>query len=190
MIHTLAQIIEVRDDYTGGHTRRVTRYSEILGKALELPHDQMDLISLGTPLHDIGKIGVDDAILRKPGILTLGEMVKMREHTTIGAQILGTIPDLATVIPIVRNHHERFDGKGYPDGLAGEAIPRLARVVAIADAFDAMTTDRPYRPAMTPDQAFAEVLHLSGSQFDPKIAKVFLNIRDKIELEWASQHGK
>ena len=114
----------------------------------------------------------------------------MREHTTIGAQILGTIPDLATVIPIVRNHHERFDGKGYPDGLAGEAIPRLARVVAIADAFDAMTTDRPYRPAMTPDQAFAEVLHLSGSQFDPKIAKVFLNIRDKIELEWASQHGK
>lgn len=190
VIHTLAQIIEVRDDYTGGHTRRVTRYSEILGKALELPHDQMDLISLGTPLHDIGKIGVDDAILRKPGILTLGEMVKMREHTTIGAQILGTIPDLATVIPIVRNHHERFDGKGYPDGLAGEAIPRLARVVAIADAFDAMTTDRPYRPAMTPDQAFAEVLHLSGSQFDPKIAKVFLNIRDKIELEWASQHGK
>ena len=150
----------------------------------------MDLISLGTPLHDIGKIGVDDAILRKPGILTLGEMVKMREHTTIGAQILGTIPDLATVTPIVRNHHERFDGKGYPDGLAGEAMPRLARVVAIADAFDAMTTDRPYRPAMTPDQAFAEVLHLSGSQFDPKIAKVFLNIRDKIELEWASQHGK
>lgn len=133
----------------------------------------MDLISLGTPLHDIGKIGVDDAILRKPGILTLGEMVKMREHTTIGAQILGTIPDLATVIPIVRNHHERFDGKGYPDGLAGEAIPRLARVVAIADAFDAMTTDRPYRPAMTPDQAFAEVLHLSGSQFDPKSPRYF-----------------
>ncbi len=190
VIQTLAQIIEVRDDYTGGHTRRVTRYAEILGKALELSQDEMDLICLGTPLHDIGKIGVDDAILRKPDLLTHGELAKMRAHTTIGAQILGTIPDLVTVTPIVRNHHERFDGKGYPDGLAGEAIPKLARVVAIADAFDAMTTDRPYRPAMTPELAFTEVLHLSGSQFDPGMAKVFIQIRDKIELEWAFQHGK
>ena len=190
VIQTLAQIIEVRDDYTGGHTRRVTRYAEIIAKALDLPRDQLDLISLGTPLHDIGKIGVDDAILRKPGILTPAELVKMREHTTIGAQILGGIPDLAPLVPIARSHHERFDGKGYPDRLAGENIPLLARLVAVADAFDAMTTDRPYRPAMDMEKAFAEVSRLSGSQFDPNIAKIFLNIREKIELEWALQHGK
>jgi HD-GYP domain-containing protein (c-di-GMP phosphodiesterase class II)/pSer/pThr/pTyr-binding forkhead associated (FHA) protein len=190
VIQTLAQIIEVRDDYTGGHTRRVTRYAEILAKALQLPREQIDLISLGTPLHDIGKIGVDDAILRKPGILTPAELAKMREHTTIGAQILGRIPDLAPLVPIARSHHERFDGHGYPDRLAGENIPQLARVVAVVDAFDAMTTDRPYRPAMDTEKAFAEVARLSGSQFDPKIANIFLSIRDKIELEWALQHGK
>lgn len=190
VIQTLAQIIEVRDDYTGGHTRRVTRYAELLAKTLDLPQEQLDLISLGTPLHDIGKIGVDDAILRKPGILTPDELAKMREHTTIGAQILGRIPDLAPLVPIARSHHERFDGQGYPDRLVGENIPILARVVAVADAFDAMTTDRPYRPAMSTEKAFAEVSRLSGSQFDPNVVMVFLAIRDKIELEWALQHGK
>ena len=190
VIQTLAQIIEVRDDYTGGHTRRVTRYAEIIARALDLSREQLDLISLGTPLHDIGKIGVDDAILRKPGLLTEAEFARMREHTTIGAQILGQIPDLAPLVPIARNHHERFDGQGYPDGLAGENIPFLARLVAVADAFDAMTTDRPYRPAMDTDKAFSEVSRLSGSQFDPAIVAAFLAIRDKIELEWALQHGK
>ncbi len=189
VIQTLAQIIEVRDDYTGNHTRRVTRYAEHLGQALELTLDQMDLISLGTPLHDIGKIGVDDAILRKVGRLTEEEYFKMKTHTVLGGQIIAIMPDLAPILPIVRNHHERFDGTGYPDKLAGHEIPLLARVVAIADAFDAMTSDRPYRPAFSLDRAFQELERLAGSQFDPKMVHTFLAIRSKIEIEWAKHHG-
>lgn len=189
VIQALAQIIEVRDDYTGNHTRRVTRYAELLGKAYGLSSEQMDLISLGTPLHDIGKIGVDDAVLRKAGRLTEEEYTKMKAHTVIGGQIIGSIPDLASILPIVRNHHERFDGTGYPDQLMGNEIPVLARLVSVADAFDAMTSDRPYRPAYGVERAFNELERLAGSQFDPKLVQVFLSIRPKIEIEWAKHHG-
>src|SRR4029077_17742205 len=124
-ITILAQAVELRDDYTGGHTQRVTRYATMLAQKLELPEDEIELIRMGGPLHDIGKIGIDDAVLRKPGRLTPEEFVAMQAHTTKGAAILATIPDLAPVIPIVRSHHEKWDGTGYPDGLAGEAIQRL-----------------------------------------------------------------
>jgi putative nucleotidyltransferase with HDIG domain len=176
----LAQAVELRDPYTGGHTVRVTSYSGMLGQQLELPSDDLELIRIGGPLHDIGKIGIDDAILRKPGRLTPEEFVTMQSHTTKGAAILATIPDLAPVIPIVRSHHERWDGQGYPDGLAGEGINRLARVVAVADAFDAMTSDRPYRKGMPADQAFAEVQRQAGRQFEPECAAAFLAIREQI----------
>jgi HD-GYP domain-containing protein (c-di-GMP phosphodiesterase class II) len=182
-ITILAQAVELRDNYTGGHTARVTRFSSLLGEELDLPAEQLHEIRIGTPLHDIGKIGIDDAILRKPGRLTAEEFEIMKTHTVKGAAILATIPDLAPLIPIVRSHHERWDGRGYPDGLAGESIPQLARIVAVADTFDAMTSDRPYRKGMPAAVAFAEVAKQSGLQFDPTCAAAFLAMRSKIERE-------
>ena len=177
---TLAQAVELRDDYTGGHTMRVSRYAEVLAERMELDPQDLKWIRLGTPLHDIGKIGISDSILLKPGSLTPEEFTIMKTHTTKGAEILARIPDLAPVIPIARSHHERWDGKGYPDGLAGEDIPLLARVVAVADTYDAMTSDRPYRKGMPAAAAFAEIEKNAGKQFDPHCAATFLSIRDQI----------
>jgi HD-GYP domain-containing protein (c-di-GMP phosphodiesterase class II)/pSer/pThr/pTyr-binding forkhead associated (FHA) protein len=182
-ITILAQAIDLRDDYTGGHTARVTRYSELLGKQMNIDSGEMKWLRFGTPLHDIGKIGINDAILLKPGALTAEEYKTMQTHTVKGAEILATIPDLKPVIPIVRSHHERWDGRGYPDNLLGEDIPRLARIVAVADTFDAMTSDRPYRKGMPAQVAFAEVEKQSGKQFDPECAGSFLAIRDQIIAE-------
>jgi putative nucleotidyltransferase with HDIG domain len=179
-IRILAQAVELRDPYTGGHTLRVTDYSLLLGHQLNLSPREIELIRIGGPLHDIGKIGIDDAILLKPGKLTPEEFEKMKAHTTKGAKILEQVPELAEVIPIVRSHHERWDGKGYPDGLRGENTHRLARIVAVADAFDAMTSTRPYRAGMPADVAFAEVEKQSGRQFDPQVARAFLDIRPQI----------
>ncbi len=176
----LAQAVEMRDQYTGGHTRRVTAYSCMLGEQLDLDSESLHLIQIGTPLHDIGKIGIDDAILRKPGRLTAGEFEVMKEHTTKGAKIVEQVPELIPIIPIIRSHHERWDGKGYPDGLRGEKIPRLARIVAVADAFDAMTSDRPYRKGMAPEEAFEEVSKQKGRQFDPECVTAFMEIRDQV----------
>ncbi len=186
-IKMLAQAVEMRDEYTGNHTERVTEYSLLLAQQLELPEDEINLIRIGTPLHDIGKIGIDDAILRKPGRLTPAEFEEMKKHTTKGAKIMEQVADLAGVIPIVRSHHERWDGGGYPDGLAGEDIPRLARIVAVADTFDAMTSDRPYRKGLAPEIAFAEVEKQSGKQFDPTCAQAFLEIRQRITQEMQAQ---
>jgi HD-GYP domain-containing protein (c-di-GMP phosphodiesterase class II) len=182
-ITLLAQAVELRDEYTGGHTARVTAYALLLARQLRLSAEETELIRLGTPLHDIGKIGIDDAILRKPDRLTPQEYEAMKLHTVKGDEILATLPDLAAVRPIVRSHHERWDGRGYPDGLAGEAIPRLARVVAVADAFDAMTSDRPYRKGMPTAAAFDEVEKQSGKQFDPLCAAAFLALREPISRE-------
>jgi HD-GYP domain-containing protein (c-di-GMP phosphodiesterase class II) len=186
-ITILAQAVELRDTYTGGHTARVTNYSMLLGRHLDLSPPDLNLIRIGTPLHDIGKIGIDDAILRKPGRLSPEEFEIMQSHTVKGATILATVPDLSPVIPIVRSHHERWDGQGYPDKLAGEDISRLARIVAVADSFDAMTSDRPYRKGMSASVAFAEVQKQSGQQFDPDCAEAFLNIRDKVLEEMQSR---
>jgi putative nucleotidyltransferase with HDIG domain len=180
LINVLAQAVEMHDDYTGGHTARVSKYAEMIARQLNLSNTDLKWIRLGTPLHDIGKIAIDGAILRKPGGLTPEEFKIMQTHTVKGAAIVATIPDLAPVIPIVRSHHERWDGKGYPDALAGEDIPRLARIVAVADTFDAMTSDRPYRKGMVPQVAFAEVEKQSGKQFDPECAAALLAIRDRV----------
>jgi putative nucleotidyltransferase with HDIG domain len=186
----LAQTVEMRDPYTGGHVQRVTTYSTLLAEHLQLAPHELEWIRIGTPLHDIGKIGIDDAILRKPDRLTVEEFEIMKSHTVKGDDILATLPDLRPVSPIVRSHHERWDGKGYPDGLGGEAIPPLAHIVALADAFDAMTSDRPYRKGMPPAVAFAEIEKQSGKQFDPVFAVAFLEIKDAILQEmlcWASK---
>ena len=186
-ITMLAQAVEMRDEYTGNHTARVTEYAYLLGQQLELSQEELHWIKFGTPLHDIGKIGIDDAILRKPGKLTPAEFDIMKTHTTKGAKIVGQIADLGPVMPLVRSPHERWDGKGYPDGLKGQDIPRLARIVAVADAFDAMTSDRPYRAGMPAEIAFAEVEKMRGLQFDPDVAVAFLKIRQRVVQEMQSE---
>jgi putative nucleotidyltransferase with HDIG domain len=187
-ISLMADLVELRDAYTGGHTTRVMNYSLLLAQELQLPGSDVEIIRVGTPLHDIGKIGIDDAILRKPDRLTPEEFEAMKLHTVKGAEILATVPDLHPVIPIVRSHHERWDGKGYPDGLAAEDIHPLARIVAVADAYDAMTSDRPYRNGLATSVAFAEVEKQSGRQFDPRCASAFLAMRDKI-LQQTRNHA-
>jgi HD-GYP domain-containing protein (c-di-GMP phosphodiesterase class II)/pSer/pThr/pTyr-binding forkhead associated (FHA) protein len=187
-ITILAQAVELRDQYTGGHTQRVSAYSILLAEQLNMSESDVELIRIGTPLHDIGKIGIDDAILRKPDRLTPEEFEQMKLHTVKGDEIIQTIPDLAPIRPIIRSHHERWDGKGYPDGLGGEAISPLARVVALADAFDAMTSDRSYRKGMPPAEAFAEIKKMTGIQFDPVFAAAFLSLQN--EISQALKAGK
>jgi putative nucleotidyltransferase with HDIG domain len=186
-INILAQAVELRDQYTGNHTTRVTTYSLLLAEHLQMADADVELIRLGTPLHDIGKIGIDDAILRKPAPLTPEEFEQMKKHTVMGSDIIRSVPDLLPILPIVRNHHERWDGKGYPDAQSGADISPLARVVALADAFDAMTSDRPYRKGMAPEVAFAEIEKGKGRQFDPTFATAFLAIRDKVVREMLVQ---
>jgi HD-GYP domain-containing protein (c-di-GMP phosphodiesterase class II) len=186
-VSTLARAVEMRDQYTGDHTQRVTDYALMLAEALQLSPAERYQIQLGTPLHDIGKIGVDDAVLRKPAKLTPQEFEQMKAHTWKGAVILQTIPDLAPVIPIIRHHHERWDGTGYPDRLASEQISPLARIVAVADAFDAMTSDRPYRPSMSPDQAFQELRDKAGSHFDPECVQAFMRLRPRVEARFREE---
>jgi putative nucleotidyltransferase with HDIG domain len=186
-ITALAQAVEMKDHYTGGHTLRVSTYSVLLAQHLGMTPEEVELVRTGTPLHDIGKIGVADAILCKPDRLTPEEFEAMKLHTVKGAEIIDTVPDLWPIKPIVRSHHERWDGRGYPDGTAGEATPALARVVALADAFDAMTSDRPYRKGMPPEAAFAEIEKQAGRQFDPQFAAAFLAMRDVLLREMREQ---
>jgi HD-GYP domain-containing protein (c-di-GMP phosphodiesterase class II) len=180
-VTTLARAVEVRDQYTGDHTRRVTDYSLLLAEELNLSPNEKYQIQIGTPLHDIGKIGIDDSILRKPGKLTEGEFEAMKTHTTKGASLLDSMMHLVPMIPIVRHHHERWDGSGYPDHLRQDQIPLIARIVSVADAFDAMTSHRPYRPAMPADRAFLELIGKAGTHFDPNCVYAFMRLRQKIE---------
>lgn len=182
-VTTLARAVEMRDQYTGDHTRRVTEYALTLAAELNVPAAERQLIEIGSPLHDLGKIGIDDAILRKPGKLTADEFAVMKTHTLKGVALLEGMGSLASMVPIIRHHHERWDGLGYPDGLRGEAIPRLARIVAVADAFDAMTSDRPYRPALPAEQAYLELIRHAGSHFDPSCVQAFLRARRRVEAQ-------
>jgi HD-GYP domain-containing protein (c-di-GMP phosphodiesterase class II) len=182
-IENLAKSVELRDTYTGNHSQRVTQFAILLGQRLRLSTEELELIRVGTPLHDIGKIGIEDAILRKPAKLTPAEFEVMKTHTTKGAKIIELISDLRPALPIVRSHHERWDGNGYPDGLKGEDIPRLARIVAVANAFDAMVFDTPYRRGHPVDIAFAEIERHQGEQFDPDAVAAFLHVRDRVVAE-------
>ena len=180
-VTTLARAVEVRDQYTGAHTRRVTDYSLMLADELKVSATEKYHIQIGTPLHDIGKIGIDDAILRKPGKLTASEFEEMKTHTVKGANLLDSMFHLIPMIPIVRHHHEKWDGTGYPDRLMSDKIPLIARIVAVADAFDAMTSDRPYRPAMPAERAFLELISKAGQHFDPNCVYAFMRLRQKVE---------
>ncbi len=177
----LAQTLELRDPFTSGHANRVTDYALMLAEALQLSAGDRQTLQIVGPLHDIGKIGIRDSVLARPDRLTGEDMEHMRTHSVKGAALLQSLSDLASLSSIVRSHHERWDGKGYPDGLAGEAIPHLARVLAVADSFDALTWDAPYRPAMSLEQALDQVREGAGSQFDPECVEAFLKLRPRLE---------
>ncbi len=174
VVIAMAMAIESRDPYTGGHVMRVTAYSLMLAEAAGVDDSSMALLRLGGLLHDIGKVGVPDAVLRKPGKLDDQEFELMKSHAVIGHQIVKPIPQLAGCCDIIRHHHEKYDGKGYPDKLAGTNIPYLARLTAIADSFDAMTSDRPYRKGMPIPIALAEISRCSGTHFDPELSALFV----------------
>ncbi len=175
-IEVLRRTVEVKDVYTRGHSDRVSEYSLLIGKKLNLPPEQMKTLKIGALFHDIGKIGIPDAILLKTDKLTDDEYSEIKNHPAIGAHILSNASIFADIIPIVKHHHERYDGKGYPARLAGEDIPYLARIVAVADTFDAMTSRRSYRQALDFDYTMNEIERCKETQFDPSIADVFLEI--------------
>lgn len=184
----LSAAIDAKDHYTRGHTNRVTDYSlRIAKKIISDKFDKIDLkffdnLHIASLLHDIGKIGIPESILNKSAELTSEERKKINEHCLIGAMILDPIKDLRDAIPGIKYHHEWFDGRGYPEGLKGEQIPFIAAIIAVADCFDAMTTDRPYRKAFSKEQAIVELMQCSGSQFHPQVVKATIALYKRGEL--------
>ncbi len=178
-IRALAFAIEARSYYTREHSERVTHYALDIAKRMELPQDTIELIQYAGRLHDIGKIGVKDAVLDKPNRLTASEFTEIKLHPSRGAEMLEPLEFLHDSIPSIRSHHERYDGGGYPDGLLKDKIPLVARILSVADTFDAMTTNRPYRKALSHEEALKELKKYSGSQFDPKVVQAFLQVLEK-----------
>lgn len=175
-IGILRQTVEAKDPYTRGHSDRVSEFSVLIGKKMGLDDETLHTLKIGGLFHDIGKIGIPDSILLKESKLSDEEYSQIKNHPTIGAHMLGDAAVFKDIIPIVKHHHERFDGRGYPSQLAGENIPFIARIAAVADTFDAMTSKRTYRDALPLSVVKEEIEKCSGTQFDPKIAKVFLDI--------------
>jgi putative nucleotidyltransferase with HDIG domain len=176
VITTLNSIIEIKDNYTKTHSERVTRYAIMLGAVMGLPQSDIETLRLACQLHDLGKIGIHDHILTKPGKLTPEEWDEMRQHPSKGVEILRPLSFLNEVMSLVEQHHEWFNGKGYPRGLKGEGIDIRARIMSVCDSFDAMTTHRAYSPALTLEDASGELIRCSGVQFDPNIVSAFLEL--------------
>jgi len=173
-VGSLTAAVHARDAYTRGHSERVAYYAVFLARAMGLSEQAVEAVELGALLHDVGKIGMDEVLLKGKRGLTEREWGLVRQHPVTGSEIIAGLDELSFLLPAVRHHHERYDGAGYPDGLGGEEIPLLARIMAVADAFDAMTFERPYRE--TPlrfEEACAELTEGAGSQFDPRLARLF-----------------
>lgn len=183
VIFTLAQVVEAKDAYTEGHLQRLRSYSQRVAEECGFDGTETGSIEYGGILHDIGKIGISQAILLKPGPLTRAEMCEMQLHPEIGARIIAPMRFAKDVAPIIRGHHERWDGTGYPDKLQGQDIPIGARIIAIADAYDAMTTDRPYRAALDVEEAKARLQAGKGTQFDPFLLDLFLGLLQRGDLQ-------
>jgi HD-GYP domain-containing protein (c-di-GMP phosphodiesterase class II) len=181
-IQMLAGAVDEKDPYTRGHSDRVTRYSLLIGKELHLPTDFMETLQISAQLHDVGKIGIEDRILKKPGALTAEEFEVMKTHTTKGANILRPVVQLAEMLPGIELHHEALDGRGYPYGLMEDQIPLLARVIAVADTFDALTTNRPYQHAHTPEEAFKIIQNLAGKRLDPEAVAALIAVYERGEI--------
>lgn len=172
---SLATAIDAKNHRTQYHSQQVTKYTRIISEELKLPQEEREIIGRAASLHDIGKIGTPDPILTKPGTLTDEEWAQIELHPTRGAEILSPLEFLSEVIPLIRHHHERYKGSGYPDGLRGEKISLGARIISIADAFEAMVSERPYRGALTKEDALLEIETGLGDQFDPQIGEIFIS---------------
>jgi HD-GYP domain-containing protein (c-di-GMP phosphodiesterase class II) len=181
-IQMLAGAVDEKDPYTRGHSDRVTRYSLMIAKEMDLPSDFVETLQISAQLHDVGKIGIEDRILKKPGALTAEEFEVMKTHTTKGANILRPVKQLAEMLPGIELHHEALDGRGYPYGLKDDQIPLLARVIAVADTFDALTTNRPYQHAHTPEEALRIVHNLAGKRLDPKAVDAITAVYGRGEI--------
>ena len=177
-IGILRQTVEAKDPYTRGHSDRVSEYSVLIGKKLGLDEKTLHILKIGGLFHDIGKIGIPDSILLKESKLSDEEYSQIKNHPMIGVHMLGDAAIFTDILPVVKHHHERYDGRGYPSQLVGDDIPYVARIAAVADTFDAMTSKRSYRDSLPLDVVRAEIERCSGTQFDPNIAKVFLDILD------------
>lgn len=175
-IGILRQTVEAKDPYTRGHSDRVSEFAVLIGTKMGLDEKTIHILKIGGLFHDIGKIGIPDSILLKESKLSDDEYSQIKNHPTIGAHILGNATVFQDIIPIVKHHHERYDGRGYPSQLAGTDIPLIARITAVADAFDAMTSKRTYRDSLPIEKVKEEIERCSGTQFDPEIAKLFLGI--------------
>ena len=179
VLRAIARVVEMRDRYTIHHAERVGRYAREIGAALGLPNEDLETLYVGGVLHDLGKIAVPDAILQKQGPLTEEELLVMRAHSVAGEEICRSLRSVARFLPIIRHHHERFDGAGYPGRLPGVDIPIGARIAAIADSWDAMMSDRPYRPALDREDAVRRLRGGAGTQWDPAFTETFLALLDR-----------
>lgn len=188
-IQALVRAIEAKDTYTEGHSTRVAEYSVAIAEELGLKDDLVEGIRYTAILHDVGKIGISEAILNKQGKLEDSEWEAVRNHPVIGEKIVKDIDFLYDIHLGVRHHHERYDGKGYPDGLKGEEIPLVARVIAVADSFDAMTSDRTYRRGKNVSEALAELRRVAGTQLDQTAVEAFIKVYPQLDINWKTLHG-
>ncbi|MGH7180169.1 MAG: HD-GYP domain-containing protein, partial [Tepidisphaeraceae bacterium] len=188
LLHSLVSAVDAKDAYTCGHSERVALISRTLAQQAGLPDAQVERVYMAGLLHDVGKIGVPEAVLQKTGKLTPEEFDQIKKHPEIGARILGDIKQIEDIIPGVLHHHERYDGKGYPAGLAGENIPRLGRIICLADCFDAMTSSRTYRKALPLEIALTEIRRCAGTQFDPLLTDAFLGLGEEKLRELLRDH--
>jgi len=189
-VRALARAIEAKDPYTLGHSERVTELSVRLGQAVGLAREQLDIIRFGAILHDVGKIGVAEHVLAKPDELSAQDEMIVRLHPLIGKSIVEPVEFLRDTLPIILQHHERYDGSGYPGGTAGEEIDYLARVVAVANAFDNLTSERPDHVALAPDEALQEIEFGAGTLFDPQLAAAFVEMMRPLSQQWSAEGGR
>jgi putative nucleotidyltransferase with HDIG domain len=176
LIHSFVNAIDAKSPWTKGHSERVTSYAVSIGKELGLKESEIEILRTAALLHDVGKIGTYDVILEKPGKLTDEEFALIRLHPVRGEEILKPIKQFKDLLPIVRHHHERLDGRGYPDRLTDDQIPYMSKIITIADSYDSMSSNRPYRPAPPREYAISELKKCSGTQFDPQAVEAFLTV--------------
>lgn len=180
-MYALLKALEEKDPYTAGHGERVALYAEIVAERIGLSGNRLEDLKMAARLHDVGKIGIKDRILNKPGKLDVSEFAEIKKHPVKGAEIISEVPSFKKMVPWIKHHHERWDGKGYPDGLSNKEIPMEARIIGISDIYDALTTKRAYRDAFTHDEAIQLIKNESGNAFDPVVAAAFLDVIDQID---------
>jgi putative nucleotidyltransferase with HDIG domain len=179
-VETLVRTIQAKDQYTSGHSTRVSRYALLIAEKLDLSTKEKHQLYLASMLHDIGKIGVPDELLHRAGKLSDDEMERVRNHVQLGASMIEMLGEMHPIVPLIRHHHESWDGTGYPDGMKGEEIPQISRIIAVADMYDAMTSDRPYRSRRTHQEAIEEIKSTNGTKLDPRVAEAFLQVLKEI----------